>query len=123
MLATRLLPADTVPHYGVLNQGISANRVVADRYPGDGVSTDTGGVSALHRFDRDVFAQTSARTAVVFEGVNDVRWGTTAEQVIAGLREIAERGHARGLRVLAATIAPCEGEALCTAAADAERSR
>ncbi|WP_329332991.1 SGNH/GDSL hydrolase family protein [Streptomyces sp. NBC_00663] len=123
VLADRLLAQDEVPHYGVLNQGISANRVVTDRYPGEGVSTDTGGVSALHRFDRDVLAQTSARTAVVFQGVNDVRWGATAGEVIAGLREIAGRGHERGLRMLAATILPCEGEARCTAAVDAERVR
>ncbi|MFG2497807.1 SGNH/GDSL hydrolase family protein [Streptomyces sp. NPDC048441] len=121
VLATRLLQQDEVPRFGILNQGISANRVIADRYPGDGVSTDTGGVSALNRLDRDVFAQTSARTVVVFEGVNDVRWGASADQVTAGLREIIERAHARGLRVLAATIAPCQGESLCTAAADAER--
>ncbi|QOV34560.1 SGNH/GDSL hydrolase family protein [Streptomyces ferrugineus] len=122
VLATRLLKQSVVPRYGVLNQGISGNRVVSDRYPGDGVSTDTAGVSALYRFDRDVVAQTSVRTAVVFEGINDVRWGTTSEQVIAGLRAIADRGHARGLRMLAATILPCEGEARCTAAVDAERS-
>ncbi|MFF5980646.1 SGNH/GDSL hydrolase family protein [Streptomyces olindensis] len=121
VLAGRLLGQSTVPRYGVLNQGISGNRVVSDRYPGDGVSTDTAGVSALHRFDRDVLAQPSARTVIVFEGVNDLRWDTSAEQVIAGLREIAARGHARGLRMLAATILPCEGEARCTAAVDAER--
>ncbi|MFF7895998.1 SGNH/GDSL hydrolase family protein [Streptomyces sp. NPDC007907] len=121
VLAGRLLKQDTVPRYGVLNLGVSGNRVVTDRYPGDGVSTDTAGVSALHRFDRDVLAQPSARTAVVFEGVNDLRWGTSAEQLIAGLRALAERGHARGLRMLAATILPCEGEARCTAAVDAER--
>ncbi|MER5219249.1 SGNH/GDSL hydrolase family protein [Streptomyces flaveus] len=122
VLARRLRNQDVVPHYGVLNHGISANRVVTDRYPGDGVSTDTGGVSALNRLDRDVLAQTSARTAIVFQGVNDVRWGASADQVIAGLREIADRAHARGLRVLAATIVPCKGEARCTAAADAGRS-
>jgi lysophospholipase L1-like esterase len=121
VLAARLLRQGVVPHYGVLNQGISGNRVITDRYPGDGVSTDTAGVSALNRFDRDVLAQTSVRTALVFEGVNDVRWGASAEQVIAGLRELADRGHARGLRILAATILPCEGEARCTAAVDAER--
>ncbi|MDT0387770.1 SGNH/GDSL hydrolase family protein [Streptomyces dubilierae] len=121
VLAGRLRAQHTVPRYGVLNQGVSGNRVVTDRYPGDGVSTDTAGVSALHRFDRDVLAQTSARTAVVFEGVNDLRWDTSAERVIAGLRELAERGHARGVRMLAATILPCAGEARCTAAVDAER--
>ncbi|MBA2946719.1 SGNH/GDSL hydrolase family protein [Streptomyces himalayensis] len=121
VLARRLLNQSAVPRYGVLNHGISANRVVTDRYPGDGVSTDTGGVSALHRLDRDVLAQTSVRTVVVFQGVNDVRWGASADQVIAGLREIAERARGRGLRVVGATIAPCQGESLCTASADAER--
>ncbi|MGW2518281.1 SGNH/GDSL hydrolase family protein [Streptomyces sp. NPDC001617] len=121
VLARRLLEQDAVPRYGVLNEGISGNRVVTDSYPGDGVSTSTGGVSALHRFDRDVLAQTSARTVIVFEGVNDVRWQSTAEEVIAGLRDLAERGHARGLRMLVATILPCEGEVRCTAAVDAER--
>ncbi|WP_053671122.1 SGNH/GDSL hydrolase family protein [Streptomyces sp. NRRL B-1140] len=121
VLAARLLQQSAVPRYGVLNLGVSGNRVVTDRYPGDGVSTDTAGVSALHRFDRDVLAQPSARTAVVFEGVNDLRWGTSAEQLITGLRELAARGQARGLRMLAATILPCEGEARCTAAVDAER--
>ncbi|MGW3421822.1 SGNH/GDSL hydrolase family protein [Streptomyces phaeochromogenes] len=121
VLATRLLNQSVVPRYGVLNHGISANRVVSDRYTGDGVSTDTGGVSALHRLDRDVLAQTSARTVVVFQGVNDVRWGASAEEVVAGLREIADRARGRGLRVLVATIAPCEGEARCTAAVDAQR--
>ncbi|MFB6850115.1 SGNH/GDSL hydrolase family protein [Streptomyces sp. NPDC056373] len=121
VLAARLLKQSAVPRYGVLNLGVSGNRVVTDRYPGDGVSTDTAGVSALHRFDRDVLAQPSARTAVVFEGVNDLRWGTSAEQLVAGLRELAARGHARGLRMLAATILPCEGEARCTPAVDAER--
>ncbi|GAA2304123.1 SGNH/GDSL hydrolase family protein [Streptomyces kunmingensis] len=121
VLASRLLAQSRVPRYGVLNEGISANRVVADRYPGDGISTDTGGVSALHRLDRDVFAQTSARTVVVFQGVNDVRWGASAGQVVAGLREIAERAHARGLKVIGATITPCAGESLCTAAVDAQR--
>nr|WP_212915019.1 GDSL-type esterase/lipase family protein [Streptomyces sp. TS71-3] len=122
LLAARLRAQGAVPRLGVLNAGISANRVVTDRYPGDGVSTDVGGVSALHRLERDVLAQPSVRTVVVFQGVNDVRWGGTAEQVLAGLREIAARTHAHGLRVLAATIAPCEGERMCTAAADAERT-
>ncbi|MFS8201379.1 SGNH/GDSL hydrolase family protein [Streptomyces sp. CWNU-52B] len=122
LLAARLRTQSAVPRYGVLNQGISANRVVTDRYPGDGVSTDTGGVSALHRLDRDVLAQTSARTVVVFQGINDVRWGAGAEQVVDGLREVAERARARGLRVVVATIVPCEGEARCTAEVDAERA-
>ncbi|MGP4000235.1 SGNH/GDSL hydrolase family protein [Streptomyces sp. 8N706] len=122
VLAARLRSQSEVPRYGVLNHGISANRIVTDRYPGDGVSTDTGGVSAQHRLERDVLAQTGARTVVVFEGINDVRWGASAEEVIAGLRAIAERAHARGLRVVAATIAPCEGYPDCSPEVDARRT-
>ncbi|WP_420000596.1 SGNH/GDSL hydrolase family protein [Streptomyces boninensis] len=122
-LAERLRGATDVPAYGVLNQGISANRVVGDRYTGDGVSTDVGGVSAQNRLERDVLAQTSARTVFVFEGVNDARWSFSADEVIAGLTRIADRAHARGLRVVVATVVPCEGEKMCTAAADATRAK
>ncbi|MFJ4466002.1 GDSL-type esterase/lipase family protein [Streptomyces sp. NPDC089424] len=122
VLAGRLRAQSAVPRYGVLNQGIAGNSVVADRYPGDGVSTDSAGVSALHRLDRDVHAQTSVRTAIVLEGINDLLAGRSAEQLTEGLREIAERAHERGLRVLVATLVPCGGEPRCTAALEAERT-
>ncbi|WP_330479017.1 SGNH/GDSL hydrolase family protein [Streptomyces platensis] len=121
VLARRFQAQHALPRYGVLNHGISANRIVTDRYPGDGVSTDTGGVSAQHRLERDVLAQPSARTVVVFEGINDVRWGTSSDEVTAGLRALARRAHERGLRVVAATIAPCEGYPDCTPAVEARR--
>ncbi|MEU0686284.1 GDSL-type esterase/lipase family protein [Streptomyces uncialis] len=120
-LTARLHSRPRAPRYGVLNQGISANRVLTDRYPGDGVSKDSSGVSLLSRLDRDAFAQTSARTLVVFQGVNDLRWGATAGEVLAGLREVADRARARGLRVVVATLTPCGGEKRCTAAVDTER--
>ncbi|RCG21221.1 SGNH/GDSL hydrolase family protein [Streptomyces diacarni] len=123
VLAGRLLHQNDVPRLGVLNHGISANRVASDRYPGDGVSTDTAGVSAQHRLERDVLAQTNARTVVLFEGINDVRWGATAEEVIAGMRAIAARARAQGLRVVGATITPCEGYKDCTAEVDARRQK
>ncbi|MFI9028437.1 SGNH/GDSL hydrolase family protein [Streptomyces sp. NPDC053560] len=121
VLARRFQQQHTLPKYGVINHGISANRIVTDRYKGDGISTDTGGVSAQHRLERDVLAQTSARTVVVFEGINDVRSGTSAAEVIEGLRNIARRAHERGLRVVAATVAPCEGYADCYPEVDQRR--
>jgi len=121
VLARRFRAQHALPRYGVLNQGISANRIVTDRYPGDGVSADTGGVSAQHRLERDVLAQPSARTVVIFEGINDVRWGTSADEVAAGLRALARRAHERGLRVVGATVAPCEGYPDCTPAVEARR--
>ncbi|MFF3846396.1 SGNH/GDSL hydrolase family protein [Streptomyces sp. NPDC002328] len=122
-LADRLRRQDAVPRYGVLNQGIAGNRVLVDRYPGDGALPTVGaGVSALSRLDRDVFAQTSVRTVVVLEGINDLLLGASGEQVIEGLREIAERARLRGVRVLGATLLPCGGTARCTPAVDAERA-
>ncbi|MFC4496267.1 SGNH/GDSL hydrolase family protein [Streptomyces ovatisporus] len=122
VLSERLRAQQDVPRYGVLNQGISANRVLSDRYPGDGVSDDTGGVSALHRLERDVLAQTNAHTVVVFEGINDVRWGASAEDVVAGLKTLAQRARERGLRVVGATLTPCEGYKDCSPEVEAKRS-
>ncbi|MDA2803090.1 SGNH/GDSL hydrolase family protein [Nocardiopsis suaedae] len=123
VLSDRLRDQRGVPRYGVLNQGISANRVVTDRYGGDGVSSDTGGVAAVNRLDRDVFAQTGARTVIVFQGVNDVRAGTAPEELADGLEEVAERARSHGLRVVAATIAPCKGWSDCTEEVDRDRRR
>ncbi|MDK1472181.1 GDSL-type esterase/lipase family protein [Streptomyces sp. 549] len=125
VLARRLQRADGrgVPRYGVLNHGISANRVVSDRYDGDGVSSDTGGVSAVHRLDRDVLGQTGVRTVVLFQGVNDVRWGYSAQSVIEGLRALADRSRQRGLRVVGATVAPCGGWPDCSAEVERQRQQ
>jgi lysophospholipase L1-like esterase len=105
----------------VVNAGISGNKVVSDRFDGSGPSTDSRGVSAANRLDRDVLAQPDARTVIVFEGINDLRGETTADQVIAGLRQIAARAHAHGLRVVGGTITPCAGWPDCTAAVEAKR--
>lgn len=123
VLSARLAAAGgSVPRYGVLNHGISANRVVTDRYPGDGISTDTGGVSVQHRLERDVLAQTNARTVVLFAGINDVRWGAAPQEVVAGMRAIAQRARERGLRVIAATITPCEGYRDCSPQVEERRT-
>ncbi|MFH9063301.1 GDSL-type esterase/lipase family protein [Streptomyces coeruleorubidus] len=86
---------------GVLNEGISGNRITA------GVD---GNPSALDRLERDVLSQPGARTVVLFEGVNDLSWGgATGDQVIDGMKEIARRVHARGLRLIGATAVPYRG--------------
>ncbi|WP_405958381.1 GDSL-type esterase/lipase family protein [Streptomyces phaeochromogenes] len=86
---------------GVLNEGISGNRITA--------GTD-GNPSALERLERDVLSQPGARSVVLFEGVNDLSWGgATGDQVIDGMKEIARRVHARGLRLIGATVVPYRG--------------
>jgi lysophospholipase L1-like esterase len=69
-----------------------------------------------------VLAQPNAHTVVVFEGINDVRWGASAEEVVAGLKKVAERAHERGIRVVGATLTPCEGYKDCFPEVEAKRS-
>ena len=79
---------------GVMNQGLGGNRILHD----------IRGDSGLRRFDRDVLAQPGVTHAIVMLGTNDLRnrWAkpeeeVTAEQMIAGLKQMALRAHARGI--------------------------
>src|SRR5690348_3855173 len=92
---------------GVMNQGLGGNRILHD----------IRGHSGLRRFDRDVLAQPGVTHVIVLLGTNDLRnrWRkpeeeVTAAQMIAGLKQLAVRGHARGIRVIAATLTPFENE-------------
>ncbi|MGW2779713.1 SGNH/GDSL hydrolase family protein [Streptomyces populi] len=113
-LAARLrgLPAHRRP--GVLNAGISGNRVLLDGR----------GPSALTRLDADVFSRTGVRTMIVLEGVNDIK-GTpeqTDPRVLEdAYRLVVRRAHARGIRVIGATITPYGGHAAYTPAREAVR--
>ncbi len=93
----------------VLNAGISGARVLRDRM----------GANALARFDRDVLGQPQVRTVIVLMGINDISWNGTpfapdeapvgADELIAGYRQLIARAHARGLRIIGATLTPFEG--------------
>ncbi|MGW9346651.1 GDSL-type esterase/lipase family protein [Nocardiopsis flavescens] len=121
VLSARLHARADLPHPGVLNLGVAGNHVVSDAYPGEGVSVNASGVSLLHRAPRDVFGQHGASALVLFAGINDLRWGTPPEQVVAGLEDLAEQAGERGMRVFAATLGPCAGEVRCTAEVEAAR--
>ena len=100
----RRLDAQRGPTLAVANAGITGNEVVLDRQP------VVFGPSALHRLDRDVLAQTGARTVILLEGINDIGGDhIDANQLIAADTEIISRVHARGMRILGATLTPFIG--------------
>lgn len=114
----------------VLNEGISGNRLLHD----------IAGPSALARFDRDVLSQDGVRYLIVLEGINDIGWphmpariasslpgkgyskdAVSADDMIAALRQIAERAHAHGIRVFGGTLTPFVGAFYETPDGEAER--
>jgi lysophospholipase L1-like esterase len=93
--------------FGVMNQGLGGNRILHD----------IRGDSGLRRFDRDVLAQPGVTHVIVMLGTNDLRnrWArpeeeVTAEQMIAGLKQMALRAHARGIKIFGGTLTPFENE-------------
>jgi lysophospholipase L1-like esterase len=111
-LASRLQHTRGTPRLGVLNQGISGNRVLTDADP----LTPTNGPSALNRLDAALSAP--GVTVVVVElGINDILKPPNQldpDLIVAGLREITNQAHARGLTVVGSTLTPCSGHDLWT---------
>jgi lysophospholipase L1-like esterase len=88
-------------------QGLGGNRILHD----------IRGDSGLRRFDRDVLAQPGVTHVIVLLGTNDLRnrWAkpeeeVTVEQMIAGLKQMALRAHARGIKIFGGTLMPFENE-------------
>jgi len=106
VLARRLKEAGVA--VAVQNQGIAGNRVLSDG----------AGISALARFERDVLSQPSVSHVVIFVGINDIGWpGTaiepsgivrTADEIIAGYKQLIERAHLRSIKVIGSPLTPFE---------------
>lgn len=103
-LARRLLA--TYPgevRVAVLNEGISGNRILNDFI----------GPNAQVRLDPDVLTQSGVTHVILLEGINDIGFSVflpeqnvSAEDIIAGYKQIIERVHAMGLKILVGTILP-----------------
>jgi lysophospholipase L1-like esterase len=113
--------------WGVVNQGISGNRLLADG----------AGVNALARFDRDVLSTPGVKAVVVMLATNDLGIGygpanpnrpappgapaPTVEDLMAGYRQLIARAHDHGIKVYASTVMPYEGASYWSPQGDAVR--
>jgi lysophospholipase L1-like esterase len=113
-------------HRGLLNAGIGGNRILHDALP----NNIRFGENALARFDRDVLSQAGVGYVVVLEGINDLgHAGTSApasetvssDEVIAGMTQMIERAHEKGIKVIGCTILPFEGAAYFSAEREVKR--
>jgi len=110
-LAQRILTTPGAPKLAVLNEGISGNRILADG----------AGVNALARFDRDVVGQAGVKWLMILEGINDIGQTTSnrgnappqnpvsADDLIGPMKQMIERAHTHGIRVIGCTLTPYEG--------------
>ncbi|MFF2365827.1 SGNH/GDSL hydrolase family protein [Streptomyces sp. NPDC058122] len=107
------------PRYSVVNQGISGNQVLAA-----GLGRPADNPSGLSRFGRDVLDRTNVRAVVIDLGVNDILRNPNQVDpttVTDGLRTLVRQAHARGLRVVGATLMPFQGHRGYTDAREAVR--
>jgi lysophospholipase L1-like esterase len=113
-LAARLRALPPQRRLGVLNAGIAGNRLLRS-----GV-----GPSALARLDADALSRAGVRALVLLEGINDIKGVPAATDPAAfaqAYRTIVARAHARGIRVVGATLTPCGGYPSCTPENEAVR--
>ena len=106
-LARRLHARGAGRPMAVMNQGLGGNRILHD----------IRGDSGLRRFDRDVLAQPGVTHVIVLLGTNDLRnrWAKPEEEanapaMIAGLKQLALRAQARGIKIFGGTLTPFENE-------------
>jgi lysophospholipase L1-like esterase len=108
-LARRMANRDAPQRYAVVNSGIVGNRLLAPGW----------GRAGLARLDRDVLQVSGVRWLVLLEGTNDIGMSgagvfgdnpdVTADDLIAGYRQVIARCHARGVKVILGTITPTGG--------------
>ncbi|OQR64979.1 SGNH hydrolase [Streptomyces maremycinicus] len=92
------------PRYGVVNEGISGNRVLTD--------DSHRGASAVNRFERDVLGRPNVKAVVIDLGVNDILRDpglADPQEIVNGLRTLVSRAHAHGITVVGTTLTPFRG--------------
>ena len=119
LLAKRLNARSGNEKMAVLNAGIAGNRVLTE-------GAFNAGINALARFEWDALDQTGVTHVIVMEGINDIGNARqnptpTAEDIIAGYKQLIELAHTRGLKIYGATLTPFEAAAYFTQEGEAKR--
>lgn len=90
--------------WGVMNAGISGNKILRD--------DPVYGPRALDRFQRDALDQSGVTHVILLEGINDIGHAPgerNPEAIIAGMRQMINQAHERGLKIYGGTLTPFGG--------------
>jgi lysophospholipase L1-like esterase len=117
-LFRRLAMTDPKARIAVVNEGVAGNRLLADG------PLPMLGIAGLARFERDALSVPGVTDIVLLEGTNDIGFpgaklgdvvlaasspAPSAEDLIGAYRQLIARAHARGVRLIGATIMPSRG--------------
>ncbi|MGI5455202.1 SGNH/GDSL hydrolase family protein [Streptomyces sp. CA-249302] len=120
-LRTAVESGRDLPRYSVVNQGISGNQVLAN-----GLGRPADNQSGLSRYARDVLSRTNVKVVIVDLGVNDILRNprlADPDRIVAGLRTLVRQAHARGIKVIGATLMPFQGHRGYSSAREAVREQ
>lgn len=84
----------------VVNEGLTGNSIDCPL----GIPED--GPNAVDRLDRDVLSKSGISAVFLFEGTNDLANFCNAAQLKAAITEVVARIHAKGIKVIGATLIP-----------------
>ncbi len=120
-LAQRLIANKSTSRWAIINEGISGNRLLNGGM----------GVAALARCDRDVLSQPGVKWVIVMLGINDIGFSSlpgvgpedavTTQQLVAAQKQLIDRAHIRGIRVIGATLTPYIGAMYASEPGEAKR--
>jgi lysophospholipase L1-like esterase len=100
VLSKRLPALKNGAPVSVINMGIGSNRLM---------SADAAGPTGLHRLEDDVLSRPNVSHLILLEGINDISYEQTpAEKLIAAYAQVIERAHAKGIKVIGATLLPIQ---------------
>lgn len=120
-LRTAVEAGRDLPRYSVVNQGISGNQVLAN-----GLGRPADNQSGLGRIGRDALGRTNVKVVVIDLGVNDILRNPSLadpDKILDGLRTMVRQAHARGIKVVGATLMPFQGHRGYTGAREDVRQR
>ncbi|MDD0859438.1 SGNH/GDSL hydrolase family protein [Arthrobacter alpinus] len=101
----------------MVNAGISSNRLTIEAG-----GAKNRGMAATTRFAYDVAAIPGVKSVFLFEGINDIPDGRSADALIAGYRNVIAQARAAGLKVYGATMTPTKGVSSFNAARELTRT-
>jgi lysophospholipase L1-like esterase len=112
-----ILAARLKGRWGMVNAGISGNRLLGD------------GASGVVRLMHDALSHPGVRWLMLLEGINDITGATrpgavsklSADDLIEGYKQIIETAHLYGVRVAGCTITPYGGSSPFSESGEAMR--